>query len=134
MKKLIIALIVIASLALIVGGIAIFTRPDEQAHKDCMKMYDIGKSSQLIEDSGVPNPFGLLNLVPSLASKLGEKYIDKHFTFEKHLFYTKGTIHIKWVENVGNIASRLVTNDDLNIQECGLQTIGYFGHVYLIEE
>jgi len=102
----------LALFLLIVGGIAYFTCPDEQAHKDALKAAiekNIGKELGLNEDKS-NDVLGILGGISQLGSNISEWYLDSELQVENHYVYSVG---------------RLTHGGETDIV-----SVGVFGHVF----
>lgn len=102
----------LALLLLVIGGVAYFTCPDEEAHKEALKAVinkNLDKELGLDEDRS--NDFlGILGGISDLGTNISEWYIDSELQVENHYVYSVG----------------MLTHGG----ETDMVSIGVFGHVF----
>ena len=84
MKKFLILLLVL----IVVGGVAVVTCPDRQAHKDAM----MSVVNEIINEEITPekNGEGMAVLGAALGSSIVEYALDKHLSVKNHFVYSEG--------------------------------------------
>lgn len=108
MKKFFSFLIVV----LIIGGVAVITCPDKQAHKDAiMAVVNESIDEELgVNDATSEDVLGLLGGISTIGSHVSEWFLDSNLTVENHFVYSEGILkHGKESDTV---------------------SIGVFGHVF----
>lgn len=106
MKKLFIALVCILAL----GGIAVMTCPDRQAHKDAI----MSVINEEINESVSSEEAGVAMLVSAFGSRLVGYFFDNMLTVKNHFVYSVGV-----VQNLNG--------------ETKTVSLGVFGHVFTFD-
>lgn len=97
---------------LIVGGVAVVTCPDKQAHKDAiLTVVNENINDELSsKDNGNNVVSNLLGGLAAIGSHVSGRYLDNNLTVENHFIFSKGVLK--------------------NGKKSEVVSIGVFGHVF----